>query len=362
MVGIVGIFALGLFLALGATRAALLDGRRDIPAGGSEAVDELVSRVTGVAVISTAVALAVVGGLTWWVLRRGLRPLEDISVTAASIDTAASGTRIVVETPGVEIRRLADTLNAMLAQLETEFDQRRRSEDRLRRFVADASHELRTPIASVRGYAELFRRGGADDPAELARILARIEAEAQRMGILVDELLLLARLDEGRPLERQPVDLREVVADAVVAARVRAPDRAWRLTAEEPIPVIGDADRLRRVADNLLSNVIVHTPTGTSAAVGVTIDGGSARLVVRDEGPGLPEADRQRVFDRFFRAAGSGGESRSGTGLGLSIVAAVVEAHGGSVQMESVVGEGVSVIVMLPIAGAQPFGSSRSSA
>lgn len=346
----VGIFALGLLVALGATRAALQDARRDMLLAGAsaEVTDELISRVTGVAVVSTVIALVVVAGLTWLVVRRGLRPLEDICATAGSIDTAASGTRVEVAAEYVEIQRLADALNAMLEQLEGEFEQRRRSEDRLRRFVADASHELRTPIATVRGYAELFRRGAAADPDELARILARIESEAQRMGGLVDELLLLARLDQGRPLDRRPIDLRPVVLDAVAAAQVRAPDRPWAVTAETAAPMIGDADRLRQVVDNLLANVVIHTPATASAFIDLSV-GEVVRLVVRDTGPGLTEDDRVRVFDRFFRAGGTAGESRTGAGLGLSIVAAVAEAHGGAVDMKSTVGVGTSVSIVLPV-------------
>lgn len=339
LVSVLAVFAIGLFLALGATWAALQDSRRaianDVPdtEGLAPLLDELVNRTVSVAVVSTVVALLVVAATTWLVVRRGLRPLEDIAETAAHIDTAALGTRVSAPANHAEVARLADALNTMLEQIERDFAEREQSEQRLRRFVADASHELRTPIATIRGYAELFRRGGSAHPDDLATILTRVESEAERMGTLVDEMLLLARLDQGTALAREPVDLREVVFDAVAAARVRDPRRSWNLRADHTVIVTGDAHRMRQVVDNLLANVTAHTGATDAADIALTTEGQDAVLEVRDHGPGISEQDRARVFDPFYRAAGSAGQARGGAGLGLSIVAGVIAAHTGVVRL-----------------------------
>ncbi len=254
----------------------------------------------------------------------------------------------------------------MLAQIEAAFRDReaseiaarksafqaRRSEDRMRRFVADASHELRTPLTSIRGFAELYRHE-APDLDEAARLLRRIEDEATRMGILVDDLLLLARLDQQRPLERRPVDLLSLAAGAVLDAQTLAPDREIDLVrlddSEDPVTVRGDEARLHQVIANLVDNVLRHTPAGTAFRVGVGEVEGNVVVEVADEGPGLPVKDAERVFERFYRADPSRTRSGSGgAGLGLSIAAALAQAHGGVITVDSEPGRGATFRVTLP--------------
>jgi two-component system OmpR family sensor kinase len=245
-------------------------------------------------------------------------------------------------------------LNAMLGQIEDAFSRRAASEERLRRFVADASHELRTPLTSIRGYAELFRQGASERPEDLANAMRRIEEEATRMGGLVEDLLLLARLDQGRPLEQVPVDLFRLATDAVADARAVSPDRTITLTGDGPVVVTGDEARLRQVAANLLGNAAVHTPPGTPVHVRVLAEDGQARLDVRDEGPGLPPGVGDRVFERFFRADAARSRATGGSGLGLSIVSAVAEAHGGGARLEAAPGPGAWFVVELPLAPQSP--------
>ncbi|WP_067810764.1 sensor histidine kinase [Actinomadura kijaniata] len=319
--------------------------------------DELTHRTAMVAATSAVAALLAVTLLSWHAVRRGLRPLESIAATAAAIGGGDLARRVPAAGPRTEVGRLGGALNAMLGQIESAFEERRRAEERLRRFVADASHELRTPIATVRGYAELFRRGAATRPDDLARAMARIESEARRMGSLVEELLLLARLDQGLPLALAPVDLGALAAEAVDDARVLAPGRPLLLETETdggPVMVRGDADRLRQVLANLLSNVRQHTPDGTGARVRVVARDGQAVVEVADGGPGLDEEQARHVFERFFRADPSrartaGGGRGEGTGLGLAIVAAVAGAHGGSAEVDPAPGEGAVFRVRLPL-------------
>ncbi|TMR02723.1 HAMP domain-containing protein [Actinomadura soli] len=314
--------------------------------------DEFFGRTLGTQVVVTLVVLVGVGLLVWHAVRRATRPLEEIAATAARIGDGDLGRRLAVHGPKTEVGRLAGALNGMLAQIEASFREREASRDRLRRFVADASHELRTPVATVRGYAELFRRGAADRPEDLAKAMRRIESEAERMGRLVDEMLLLARLDEGRPLEREPVDLAALAADAVADATVVEPGRPLTLETDGPVVVTGDAGRLRQVLDNLLANVRRHTPPGTAATVRVSERDGDAVLEVADEGPGIPAGDRARVFERFYRADPSRSRDVTaqpgGSGLGLSIVAAVAAAHGGRAAAADAPGGGAAFTIALP--------------
>jgi two-component system OmpR family sensor kinase len=238
----------------------------------------------------------------------------------------------------------------MLSQIEAAFEQRRASESRLRRFVADASHELRTPLTSIRGYAELFRRGADSRPEDLARSMAAIETEAARMGVLVDDLLLLARLDRGRPLEREPVDLATVAAQAVEGARAIEPDRQVTLEVDDDVSLAGDAGCLRQVLDNLLENARVHTPPGTSTTVRLVREADEVVLTVADDGPGLSRDARARAFERFYRDDEARSRDTGGAGLGLAIVAAIVAAHGGSVAVVDDDG-GASITARLPVLG-----------
>jgi two-component system OmpR family sensor kinase len=304
-------------------------------------------------IVSAAVLLGL-GFLSWGLVRRGLRPLEQIGTTAGAIAAGDLKQRVPNEDPHTEIGRLAIALNAMLAQIEAAFEERRESEERLRRFVADASHELRTPLTSIRGYAELFRRGADARPEDLTKSMSRIEAEASRMGVMVDDLLLLARLDQGRPLERQPLDVARLVTEAVDSARAVEPDRPIALDVEGESSIEGDEGRLRQVMDNLLGNSRVHTAPGTPVRVAVWRDRAVVVIHVGDDGPGLPPDVAPRVFERFYRGDPARSRQTGGVGLGLSIVAAIVEAHGGTVSAASPQGSGATFEVRLPARNAQP--------
>src|SRR3954469_11730416 len=304
------------------------------------------------ALVTIGVALAA-GALALWLVRIGLRPLETMGTTAGAIAAGDLSRRVEPADGATEIGRLGTSLNAMLAQIEAAFDERRASEERLRRFVGDASHELRTPITSIRGYAELFRRGADTRPDDLARSMSRIEAEAERMGVLVDDLLLLARLDQGRPLEREPVDLTTVVSDAVDAARVIEPDRVLDADLGSSVSVAGDAGRLRQVVDNLLENARVHTPAGTPTHVTLRAEDAGVVLRVADEGPGMDAEIATKAFERFTRGDPARARATGGAGLGLAIVAAIVEAHGGSVRFVDA-DVGATIEVRLPRGEAVP--------
>jgi two-component system OmpR family sensor kinase len=224
----------------------------------------------------------------------------------------------------------------------------------LRRFVGDASHELRTPVTTIRGYAELYRAGGLEDNDELREAMRRTEQEAIRMGTLVDDLLLLARLDQGRPLERNPVHLEVLVEDAVRDARAVDPEREITASIEQPAIVIGDDGRLRQVIANLIRNALVHTPEHTPVSVRVARNDGIAVLEVHDDGPGMSEGVAAQAFERFYRADPSRVRSRGGSGLGLSIVQATVQAHGGTVVLDTGPEKGTTVRIQLPAVAVSP--------
>jgi len=305
------------------------------------------------ALVTIGVALTA-GALALWLVKVGLRPLETMGATAGAIAAGDLSRRVEPADDATEIGKLGTSLNAMLAQIEAAFDERRASEERLRRFVGDASHELRTPITSIRGYAELFRRGASTRPDDLERSMSRIEAEAERMGVLVDDLLLLARLDQGRPLERKPVDLVSVVTDAVDAARAIDRERVLDADLDGPATVVGDAGRLRQVIDNLLENARVHTPSGTPTQVTLrAADDGGAVLTIADEGPGMDPEVASKAFERFYRGDPARARSTGGAGLGLAIVAAIVDSHGGSVQVLDT-GIGTTIEVRFPHEEALP--------
>jgi two-component system OmpR family sensor kinase len=303
-----------------------------------------------VAVLATMILLGL------WIIRLGLRPLVSMGKTADAIAAGDLSQRVEPAEPRTEVGRLGLALNSMLAHIEaavTERDASLRaleaSESKLRRFVADASHELRTPLAAVRAYAELFTRGAAQRPDDLERSMTGISRESERMSVLVEDLLLLAHLDEGRPLEREPVALDEVVGEALETARTLEPVRPIESTLE-PCIVAGDRDRLRQVVDNLLSNVRSHTPPDAPLAVTLEHNHDSVVLVVDDSGPGMDDEQVAHVFERFYRADPSRARSSGGAGLGLAIVAAVVHAHGGEVDAESEPGRGTTLRVRLPLA------------
>jgi len=326
-----------------ALAAASPSGNRVVVGLPLEPIAQTVRRlwlVEALTFIPALLALALLGAM---LIRRELRPLERVSAAARRVSAlplssgrVALDERVPVEDPGTEVGELAGAVNGMLGHVDTSLQARAATEERLRRFVADASHELRTPLAAIRGYAELFRRAGDAHPDDLARAMARVEDEARRMGVLVDDLLLLARLDQGRPLRREPVDVALLAADAAADAQAAAADRPVRLDIPaEPAVVVGDADRLRQVLANLLANSRVHTQPGTSVEVAVVAAGEEVVLAVTDDGPGLPPELQGRAFERFTRAEDSRTRDRGGAGLGLSIVAAVVAAHGGTVSVTS---------------------------
>jgi two-component system OmpR family sensor kinase len=325
-------------------------GETTVVATPLDDVDATLRRLLLVELLVTAVVLLGLGALGLWVVRLGLRPLEEIEETAGAIAAGDLSRRVERAEPHTEVGRLGLALNAMLGQIEAAFEARAASERRLRRFVADASHELRTPLAAVRAYAELFTRGAAERPDDLARSMQGITRESERMSLLVDDLLLLARLDEGRPLEAQPVQLDEVVAEAVETATTVDPDRPVSFEAE-PTPVVGDRERLRQIVDNLLANVRSHTPPASPVRVRVGSHERHAVVEVADSGPGFADGDARRVFERFYRTDTSRSRASGGVGLGLSIVAAVAEAHGGTASARSTPGEGATFTITLPLSG-----------
>lgn len=309
-------------------------------------VEQSLHRLLAIEAIVVGSVLLALAALSWWVVRLGLRPLDRIATTAGSIADGDLAQRVTPATERTEVGRLGLALNAMLAQIEKAFRAREASEDRLRRFLADASHELRTPLASIRGYAELFRLGAADDPE---RAMRRIESEAARMGQLVENLLMLARLDQMPETARKRVDLTALLTEAVEDARAAAPERDIELKAHGPTAVLGDPAQLKQVISNLLRNALVHTPAGTAVDVDVTSDKQDAVFEVRDHGRGLPTGDTDALFERFWRAEPGRGRGAAGAGLGLSIVKAIVEAHGGQVKAANAPGGGASFTVRLPL-------------
>jgi two-component system, OmpR family, sensor kinase len=332
-----------------------------------EAVGQLVFINTSVGV-SVLAALALVGV---WMVRASLRPLAAMERTAAAIARGDLTQRVPELDPGTELGQFSAALNTMLAQIEAAFiarasseDRAVRSEERMRQFVADASHELRTPLTTIRGFAELYRQGAAPDPAE---VLRRIEDEAARMGLLVEDLLLLARLDQERPLRLGPVALADLIEDAAAAAHAVAPDRNVLVDIQQPsegLVVLGDETRLRQVIANLVTNAITHTPEGTSVTLGLRGDGEQHAIIeVRDQGPGLTPEQAEHVFERFYRVdkartrraatrvsvANGLTAPHSGSGLGLAIVAALVTAHSGDVEVDTAPGRGATFRVRLPL-------------
>ncbi|HET8756766.1 MAG TPA: HAMP domain-containing sensor histidine kinase, partial [Solirubrobacteraceae bacterium] len=312
-------------------------------------INDRLNRLLAVESLVIVAVLLVLGAVAWAVVRVGLLPLDRMGHTAGAIAGGDLSHRVESTDPRTEVGRLGIALNAMLDRLEHAFSQREASEHRLRRFLADASHELRTPLASIRGYAELFRMGAARDPAEAERAMRRIEDEAARMGVLVEDLLTLARLDEIAEAPHRSVDLGALAEDAVSDARVTAPDRRITLAAGPGTTVLGDAHQLRQVLANLMRNALVHTPAGTGIDVSVANGDGNVRLVVRDHGPGLPTEDPGALFERFWRAEGGRERGRAGAGLGLAIVAAIVDAHGGSVGAANAADGGAVFSVELPV-------------
>lgn len=298
-------------------------------------------------------ALVMIGLFGWWVLGYGLRPLDRMGDTAEQIAEGDLDRRVEPAEPDTEVGRLGLRLNSMLQRIESSFSAQRASEQQLRQFLADASHELRTPLSAIRGYAELHRLGVSTDPDKVEHAMTRIEAESERMGKLVEDLLTLARLDEQREPVREPVVMADLARDAVSDAE--AADGSGRTISLETsggdLVVTGDADQLHQVLGNLLRNALVHTPPGTPIDVRLAPLGDAhVELSVRDHGPGLPVEDTGELFERFWRAAPGRERGPAGAGLGLSIVSAIVDAHGGSVRAESPPDGGARFVIELPLA------------
>jgi len=302
----------------------------------------------GLAVLAASVLIG------WFAVRRAFRPLTRIEDTAAAIAAGDLTQRVPERRTGDEVASLSRSLNAMLAQIEQSFALREASEERMRQFVADASHELRTPLATVRGYAELYRQGAVNRPEEVTGAFARIESEATRMGGLVEDLLVLARLDGERPLDLGDVDLAVLAGDATQDARVLAPDRHIRLIGLGgplgPVHVTGDEQRLRQVITNLVTNALNHTPAGHPVEIAVGHLNGVAAVEVRDHGHGIDPVRARQVFERFYRADPSRSHApvSGGNGLGLAIVAAIVTAHHGKVGVARTPGGGATFVLQLP--------------
>jgi two-component system OmpR family sensor kinase len=333
-------------------------------------VNQTIRQLAGIDLIVSTIILVglVVVGVA--IVRASLRPLTDIEKTAEAIAAGDLSRRVPDRDPATEVGRLGRSLNLMLGRIETSFRAQeesevaaRRSEERMRQFVADASHELRTPLTAMRGYAEYYRqRGGVAQgngsltKADLDRIMQRVEQESARMGVLVEDMLLLARLDQQRPIEHRPVDLLTLALDAVQDARMIAPGRGIELTVGSGAAflVLGDEVRLRQVIGNLMSNALTHTPDGTPVEVRVLAGPRqpvpSVVLEVTDQGPGLRPEQAERVFERFYRADAARTRKAGGTGLGLAIVAALVTAHGGTVALDTAPGQGSTFRITLPLA------------
>jgi two-component system OmpR family sensor kinase len=318
-------------------------------------VTDTIRRLILVELGGALVILAALGLVSWWVVHLGIRPVQEMTETASRIAAGDLTVRIPEPRSGTatESGALAVALNRMLGHLGEAMDERAESEDRLRRFVADASHELRTPITTIRGYAELYRHGGLATPEALDDAMRRTEQEATRMGRLVEDMLLLAQLDQERPLDTQPVDLVVLAGDAVGDARAAAPDRLIELVVERDqsaAMVMGDEDRLRQVIANVVSNALVHTDGDVPIKVTVGIEGGLASIAVSDAGEGMSPEVVHRVTERFFRADPARSRNRGGSGLGLAIVDAAVAAHGGTVTITSTEGHGTTVTITIPVA------------
>jgi two-component system OmpR family sensor kinase len=316
-----------------------------------EDIDRTLLRLQGLFILIGLVMILFIALASRKVITVGLRPLANVEATAERIAEGDLTARLPDLKPTTEVGRLVNTLNSMLGRIEESFAARVESESKLRRFVADASHELRTPITAIRGFAELHRQGAVAGEEKTKELIGRIESESMRMGSLVEDLLLLARLDQSRQMKSEPVNLSELVLDAVESARAAGPNHPVSFNkSDEEIYALGDSDRIHQVVANLLANARTHTPAGTKIDVSVFQSEDGVRIRIADDGPGLSEKDQAQIFERFYRADPSrvrtGGE---GTGLGLSIVEAVMRAHAGEVSVESELGKGAAFTLFFPL-------------
>jgi len=314
-------------------------------------VDQTAKRLRFIFIFIGLIALLFIAIASRIVIKVGLRPLAAVEQTAEKIAAGDLSARLPDAKPDTEVGRLVTSLNTMLSRIEESFAARTESENKLRRFVADASHELRTPLTAIRGFAELHRQGAVKGEAATSELVGRIENESVRMGALVEDLLTLARIDQAREISNVPVDLSHLVSEAVESARAAGPDHPITIDLPDEAFVLGDAHKIHQVVSNLLANARIHTPAGTPIAVSIETNDEGTTISIADSGPGLSEADQARIFERFYRADPSRNRAKEeGSGLGLSIVDAVMQAHGGRVGVTSVLGEGATFTVFFPLA------------
>ena len=316
-----------------------------------EDIDRTLARLQGLFIFIGLVMIFFIALASRKMITLGLKPLANVEATAERIAEGDLTARLPDVKPNTEVGRLVGTLNTMLGRIEESFAVRLESERKLRRFVADASHELRTPITAIRGFAELHRQGAVAGEEKTKELIGRIENESKRMGSLVEDLLLLARLDQSREMKSEPVNLTKIVSDAVASARAAGPNHTVNFVGQgEEIYALGDNDRIHQVVANLLANARTHTPAGTVIDVSVKQDTDGVRIRIADNGPGLSKSDQERIFERFYRADASRVRTDGeGTGLGLSIVDAVMRAHAGQVSVESEEGKGAVFTLFFPL-------------
>ncbi|MEY4498250.1 MAG: hypothetical protein RJA40_355 [Actinomycetota bacterium] len=324
---------------------------RVVVAQSFENIDRTLKRLQGLFILIGLAMIFFIALASRKVIKVGLKPLANVEATAERIASGDLTARLPDIKPNTEVGRLVNTLNTMLGRIEESFSARLESESKLRRFVADASHELRTPITAIRGFAELHRQGAVSGEEKTKELIGRIESESKRMGSLVEDLLLLARLDQSREMKSDPVNLTKIVSDAVASARAAGPNYIVNFDEQgDEIYALGDSDRIHQVVANLLANARTHTPVGTVIDVSVKQDLDGVRIRIADNGPGLSEADQARIFERFYRADASRVRTDGeGTGLGLSIVDAVMRAHAGQVSVESELGKGAAFTLFFPL-------------
>jgi two-component system OmpR family sensor kinase len=318
-----------------------------------EDIDRILARLQGLFILIGLAMIFFIALASRKVITVGLKPLANVEATAERIAEGDLTARLPDVKPNTEVGRLVSTLNTMLGRIEESFAVRLESENKLRRFVADASHELRTPITAIRGFAELHRQGAVSGEEKTKELIGRIENESKRMGSLVEDLLLLARLDQSREMKSEPVNLTQIVSDAVASARAAGQNHIVNFDEQsEEIYTLGDKDRIHQVVANLLANARTHTPAGTVIDVSLMQDADGVRVRIADNGPGLSKSDQERIFERFYRADASRVRTDGeGTGLGLSIVDAVMRAHAGQVSVESEVGKGAVFTLFFPLGG-----------
>lgn len=337
----------------------IFEGLMEVWAAPLDEVDTAVANILNTLLL-TGLGVALIGGaVTWWTVQRELRPVDQMVDTATAIAAGDFTRRVPDSDPSTELGRLGTALNRMLGQIEDAFEHERTANQRLKHFVADASHELRTPIAAIRGYAELYRKGALEQTNQLDNAMRRVGTEASRMEHLVEDLLLLAQLDRGQGKEHRSVNLTDIVSDAITNSEAIEPNRTVTYDGPASLHVMGDEQRLAQVVANLLANARMHTPKGTPVLVTLSAENGQATLEVLDEGPGLPDGDDAKLFDRFYRADTSRARTSGGSGLGLAIVEAIVRGHGGTVEARNEDGHGARFTVTLPASEVELVGKKH---